>query len=187
MRNNSNRQKSFDDLIEAASGRSVPSKTITPLDGASWEKHGVYRLTLTIWRFFVGPKRTKATKLKDSRFKFIAEQLISSLPDNPDKEVIEATENLLKQHRTIEDTEARRRLERWACMVIVMYLIFVFLLLILNGLSKIIWPDIFKEDGFISDPVMYAILTSTTVNIIGLGLIVLRGHFHIKDIAKGNK
>lgn len=33
----------------------------------------------------------------------------------------------------------------------------------------------------IPNPIMIAILTTTTANIIGLGLIVLRGHFLAND------
>ena len=53
----------------------------------------------------------------------------------------------------------------------------VFVLVILNGLSQLIWPTVFSDHGFISDTVMTVILSTTTINIIGLGVIFLRGHF----------
>lgn len=136
---------------------------------------------VTVLRFFTGPRKERRPHSKDSRFKFISEQLISSLPDNANPLVTETTEKLLKQHRTIEDTEARRRLEGWACKVIKWYLITVLFLILLNGAVRIVWQTVFNEVGFISDTVMYVLLSTTTVNIIGLGLIVLRGHFPQKD------
>lgn len=75
------------------------------------------------------------------------------------------------------NSSARQRLEAWACKTIIIHLVCVLLLVILNGVSRLIWPKIFTEQGFISDNVMYVILSTTTVNIIGLGVIVLKGHF----------
>lgn len=145
----------------------------------TWKKHGIYKLWCISTAFIRGP-RHKEPKPKDSRFKFIAEQLISTLPEKADSVVITTVSELLHQHRTVEDTEARRRLEHWACGTIIIYLLAVLCLVILNGLSRIIWPDIFDEEGFISDTVMYVILSTTTINIIGLGIIVLEGHFRQK-------
>lgn len=175
----------FDDVVDKIT--SSESASTPNSQELQWSRHGGYKLLKTIWLFIRGPKKN-SPQTKDSRFKFIAEQLISTLPDNKSDEVaIKTTHELLSQHRTIEDTEARRRLERWACWTIVIYLISVFFLIILNGLSRLFWPNIFKEEGFISDTVMYVILSTTTVNIIGLGLIVLRGHFLANEGKKGAK
>lgn len=94
-----------------------------------------------------------------------------------DKFILDTSRKLLVQQRIMDDTKARRRLERWARNTILSYLIIVFILVLLNGVSQIIWPDIFCQHGFITDTVMTVILSTTTVNIIGLGVIVLRGHF----------
>lgn len=91
--------------------------------------------------------------------------------------ILDTSRKLLVQQRIMDDTKARRRLEKWARNIILCYLIIVFVLVVLNGVSQIIWNDIFKNHGFISDTVMTVILSTTTVNIIGLGVIVLRGHF----------
>lgn len=160
-----------------------PIKNGCPL----WVRHGAYYFSINCWRFIVGPKKIKEPRQKDSRFKFVAEQLISTLPDNAKPFVISTSAKLLSQHRTIENTEARRRLERWACWTIIVYLISVFLLVVLNGLSRVIWPGIFKHEGFISDSVLYVILSTTTINIIGLGLIVLKGHFPPESDSKKKK
>lgn len=152
-------------------------------ENATWKNHGGYKAVTTIRDFFFGPRHKR--KPKDNRFRFIAESLVSNLYDKEaDTVIVKTTRHLLQQHRTIEDTEARRRLEGWACGTIIIYLIVVLCLVILNGLSRIIWPDIFTECGFISDSVMYVILSTTTVNIIGLGIIVLEGHFRKKGRQK---
>ncbi|WP_289759205.1 hypothetical protein [uncultured Duncaniella sp.] len=147
-----------------------------------WLKHGAYSFTLFVWEYFTGPRKPKQPKSKDSQFKFIAERLITTLPDNPDQLTVDTTKQLLEQHRTIENTQARRRLERWACWAIVIYLACVFLLLIFNGVSRVLWPNIFTSDKpLFSDNVLYVILSTTTVNILGLGFIVLKGHFPQKE------
>ena len=82
-----------------------------------------------------------------------------------------------KLNRVHENTKARRRLEKWASKVIGWYLIIVLLVVLANYCSTLPF-------GFtlcIPDNVICLILTTTTVNIIGLGLIVLRGHFPNKD------
>lgn len=167
----------FNEIVDSAmpnnQGTISTNKNVCPL----WIRHGMYYFSINCWRFIFGPKKIKEPTQRDSRFKFVAEQLISTLPDNAKPFIINTSEKLLSQHRTIENTEARRRLERWACWTIIVYLISVFLLVVLNGLSRIIWPKIFVQEGFISDSVLYVILSTTTINIIGLGLIVLKGHF----------
>lgn len=172
----------FNDAVDNAIANSNTSENKGNL---SWKKHGIFLLRVKATEFLSGPIVRKP-KTKDSRFKFIAEQIIAALPGVSDESVTKMSKELLSQHRTIEDTEARRRLEKWACRIILWYLVFVFMLILLNGASRIIWDEIFKEAGFISDTVMYAILSTTTVNIIGLGFIVLKGHFPQKKSDKGN-
>lgn len=176
---NAEGEKSFDSIVDSVP-QSGPEQR-----GPSLIRHGGYCMLICVYEFFAGPRKSKPKKEKDSRFKFIAEQLISTLPSVVDPNVIETTKHLLSQHRTIENTEARQRLERWACITIAVYLAFVFILLILNGLSRIIWPDIFMQSGFISDTVMTVILSTTTVNILGLVIIVLKGHFRSEAKARG--
>ena len=131
-----------------------------------WLKHGGYSFFILIWEYFIGPRRPKKPKNKDSQFKFIAERLISTLTENPDQLTVDTTKRLLDQHRTIENTQARRRLERWACSAIVIYLVCVFMLLIFNGAARVVWPQIFTSDKpLFSDSVLYVILSTTTVNI----------------------
>lgn len=182
------RAQEFDSAVnEESIPNAISSDGRSISDPHSWSKHGVYLVITYTVRFFLGPKRAKASKPKDSQFKFIAEQLIATLPGKTDQLTVDTTKQLLDQHRTIENTQARRRLERWACRAIIAYLVCVFTLLILNGISRIIWPDIFTSEApLFSDTVLYVILSTTTVNILGLGYIIIKGHFPQKDDKKNS-
>lgn len=79
-------------------------------------------------------------------------------------------------HRVVENTSARQRLEKWSLRVIVWYLIIV-CFIVFATYFNITERPLLK----IPNPIMIAILTTTTANIIGLGLIVLRGHFLAKE------
>ena len=69
------------------------------------------------------------------------------------------------------------------------FLITVFVILMLSGFASVINTMLCQFCGishefiksmnsiFLSDKVLIVLLSTTTVNIIGLGLIVLRGHF----------
>lgn len=149
-----------------------------------WLKYGGYLLYYKIRCFFLGEKPLKKN---DNKFADLAETLISTIPDNPSTELLASSEKLLEQQRMLEDTRARRRLERWATRVIAYYLLSVFVLLIANGIvlvfnpietTEMIGNGLLVKRGFISDSIMTVILTTTTINIIGLGVIVLNGHFN---------
>ena len=78
----------------------------------------------------------------------------------------------------MENTSARKRLEKWAKYVISIYLFTVLFILLLVG-------GLFGKDRLVLDQtVIVVLLSTTTVNIIGLGLIVLRGHFEHKKQEK---
>lgn len=94
-----------------------------------------------------------------------------------DPETISKCEQFIKLHRNLENTSARKRLERWAKWVISLYLVVVLILLVLSSVEPQKWLDIDNE-------VMMVLLSTTTINIIGLGLIVLRGHFQEKETLK---
>lgn len=136
----------------------------------SW-KHGGYKIYYNIKRFFISPRPRKELNLLEQ-----VETLINSTPaeQEPTEELIEKCHHFIKLHRIIENTSARKRLEKWAKRVIVFYLLIVLVLVVFDSLVRYAWFEI-------SDTVMITILSTTTVNIIGLGLIVLRGHFPQKD------
>lgn len=152
----------------------------SPYSHLSWKYYGAYRCVGTIKCFILGQRKIKT---ETNTFSETAEALISA-GDKTDRQTLKAGKDLLRLQRDVENTRARRRLEKWACRVIVAYLLFVFILMLLNGASMIWKPNLFQEHGFISDSVMITILSTTTINIIGLVVIVLRGHFEVK---KGQK
>ena len=95
-------------------------------------------------------------------------------PDN-----LEKCRELVHLHRIVENTRARRRLEKWSLRVIAIYLTTVLVIVIAN---YIVIPNVDKHFQIDIPPtIMITILSTTTVNIIGLGLIVLRGHFLAND------
>lgn len=151
-------------------------------------EHFVYDCLVIAKRWICGPKRVR--RIHGQGFRDRAESLAETVGIEGSSEkkesVVRTSMALLEAHRTVEDTHARRRLEAWARKVIICYLATVMALVVANGASRIFWPEIFVESGFISDSVMYAILTTTTANILGLGFIVLRGHFPSKDKAQKN-
>ncbi|MDT3367908.1 MAG: hypothetical protein LIR40_04580 [Bacteroidota bacterium] len=137
-------------------------------DYISW-KNGGYKIYFNVKRFFCNPTSKKEINLLDQ-----VELLINSSPGDPSGSLIEKCRHFIQLHRIVENTNARKRLERWAKRVIVVYLFVVFILVVFdsNNIHKAIE---------ISDAVMITILSTTTVNIIGLGLIILRGHFYTKE------
>lgn len=94
------------------------------------------------------------------------------------RENVDFVRELIRLHRILENTRARRRLEKWSLRVISWYLLCVLCIIFLTY-GDCSWELIKPLKLVIEDNVMIAILTTTTANIIGLGLIVLRGHFHL--------
>lgn len=159
--------------------------------GASKEckwKYGGYYIAIAIKEFFFGKTKPKPKQGHDT-FTSVAETIVANFNDSDriQESLLKSTKELLHQQRMLEDTHARRRLERWATRVIAWYLIIVLIVVVLNSIISAI-ANI--EGGFISGGIMAAILTTTTVNIIGLGLIILKGHFpnnQKKDIEEKDK
>lgn len=102
--------------------------------------------------------------------------LLDSFPSESglSADVLDKSSKLLQQQRQLENTRARKRLEKWATKLITKYLAVVGLLIVSNAAARIYFQ---LKDGPITDTVMTVILSTTTVNIIGLGIIVLKGHF----------
>lgn len=99
----------------------------------------------------------------------------SILDSEPTDDNIAKCKELVFLHREIENTKARRRLEKWSLRVIATYLVTVLLVVVASYKEISLLGISLKLD--VPDSVMITILSTTTVNIIGLGLIVLRGHF----------
>ena len=92
---------------------------------------------------------------------------------------IKKSKELIHLHRIVENTKARRRLEKWSLRVIALYLFIVLCIVLASYVSIPAIKSYFCIS--IPNPIMITILSTTTVNIIGLGLIVLRGHFSAND------
>lgn len=75
----------------------------------------------------------------------------------------------LKADRYKSDTNDRKWLAEWATGVVSVWLAFVLLILIIN-----------RNLG-LSDAVIMILLGTTTLNVLGLSFIVLRGHFESKS------
>jgi hypothetical protein len=76
----------------------------------------------------------------------------------------------LRNDRYEEDTKHRRNLSTWASFVVSLWLIVVLIILILN-------TSYIK----LSDTVMVALLSTTTLNVLGMMVIVLKGLFEDKN------
>lgn len=127
--------------------------------------------------FFSRPFKKKKKDLN------ILDQVGSLLSVDTTTDILDKCEQLIGLHRVVENTRARRRLERWSLRVIVCYLLIVFCIVVLSYCST----DWMKPVLKIPEPIMITILSTTTINIIGLGLIVLRGHFLFNDQSNGKK
>lgn len=109
----------------------------------------------------------------------LLEQVNSLLDVSATNENIEKCKELVHLHRIVENTKARRRLEKWSLRVIAIYLFIVLGIVCCNYMYVPLFSGLANIQ--ITEPIMITILSTTTVNIIGLGLIVLRGHFLAND------
>lgn len=139
--------------------------------------HFGYETWLYVSKFFSSPYKKQKRELN------VLDSIQTLLESEPTDENINKCQELSKLHRMVENTRARRRLERWSLQVIKYYLVIVFIVVLLSYIKI--------NDGYIlyiPDTIMITILSTTTVNIIGLGLIVLRGHFLAnEDVDKEDK
>lgn len=119
---------------------------------------------------YIIPELTQAT--------LSTQNILESDPDGEsgsDADVLTFQSNALKAaqiKRFNDDTGHRACLVDWIKALIPMYLILVFFLLLLNGFTTLPF--------FLSDAVLIAILSTTTVNVIGLAVIVLKGLFNVR-------
>ena len=142
----------------------------------------VHNIKEIVLAFFRGPK-------KEERDLNYVDKLASLLDvKNSNETILQKCKEYSRLHRIYENTKARKRLEKWASRIIAIYLLVVLLLVICNYINVSYFPGWLSFMNFVTfdipDAVMITILSTTTVNIIGLGLIVLRGHFFNKDDLK---
>lgn len=136
--------------------------------------HLGYYIPYWIKFFFSKPFKIE----KDGELKLL-EKVSTLLDSGITDENISYSRELVHLHRIVENTKARRRLEKWSLRVIALYLLIVLAVVMFNYVSVPLLSGYVIID--IPKPIMITILSTTTVNIIGLGLIVLRGHFLAND------
>lgn len=140
--------------------------------------HGGFYIFHAIRYFFSNPFREEKHEL---RLMDLVQSLLSD-PESATPDNLQKCRQLAHLHRIVENTKARRRLEKWSLRVIAIYLFTVLLIVAFNYFHANIPPILgFYIHVDIPRPIMITILSTTTVNIIGLGLIVLRGHFLAKE------
>jgi hypothetical protein len=130
-----------------------------------WKTNGAYKVWFNILRFFRNPypKEKKELDLLD-----VVDLLISTGdPEN----VADSCKQYVDLHRIVENTRARRRLEKWVTRLISSYLFFVFAFIVASYTFR--WE--------ISGGIIVTLLSTTTINIVALGLILVRGLFHQRD------
>lgn len=99
----------------------------------------------------------------------IAKSNKSYTPEAEDVDLKEKDEQAkaLKNKRYESDTADRKWLAEWATTLVSIWLFFVLIILMGNNYSL-----------HLSDSVLNVLLGTTTINVLGLMAIVLRGHFN---------
>lgn len=157
---------SADNLFEEGSGEIKKDKWLVA-------KHFGYYAINAVKEFFSSPYKKEKRELN------VLDSIQTLLESESTDENINKCKELSTLHRMVENTKARRRLEKWSLRVIAWYLMIVLVVVFLSY-TNIGWLNILN----IEYKIMIAVLTTTTVNVIGLGLIVLRGHFLANDDEK---
>lgn len=129
--------------------------------------------------FFSAPFKEKKKDIN------ILDTVSSLLESETTPENLNKCKELVHLHRIVENTKARRRLEKWSLRVIAIYLFIVLTIVVCNYIAIPVLSG--YVNIHITDSIMITILSTTTINIIGLGLIVLRGHFLANDSSNNIK
>lgn len=122
----------------------------------------IYKLWYNILYTFRNPFKEPKQELN------LLEQVEVLINTGDSGDVIDYCERYIYLHRIIENTRARRHLERWVTRLVSTYLLIVFALIVTSYILK--WD--------LPLGVIITILSTTTVNIVALGYILVRGLFH---------
>lgn len=133
----------------------------------SW-KYFFYKLWIVTKTPFTNPN--KQPKKADVDLMEQVRYIVTTDPTK--KQNVSLCKDYIGMHRINENTKARKRLEKWARRLISIYLTIVLFLIIASSVN---WD--FLSNFSISETIMITILSTTTINVIGLALIVMRGHF----------
>jgi ABC-type transport system involved in cytochrome c biogenesis permease component len=102
--------------------------------------------------------------------------IIRARPARPEHDVdidsddLTAQRKLFENQRYREDTSHRKWLAVWTALVVTAWLLAVLYILLMN-----------KKSIGLGDTVLVALLGTTTLNVLGLSYIVLRGHFPVAE------
>jgi len=105
------------------------------------------------------------------------EFLLSNTEDNPLDYInykvpsLDEQTKILANRRYSQDTKSRKKLSYWAATVVSIYLLLVFVILFFNA-----------KGIYLSDTVLSVLLGTTTLNVLGLMFIVLKGYFKVERI-----
>ncbi|WP_320019798.1 hypothetical protein [Labilibaculum manganireducens] len=89
--------------------------------------------------------------------------------DSSDLEV-QIKRKKLENNRFDSDTYDRKWLAKWTAIVVTFWLFLVLAIVCLSSVLKL------------SDTVLVTLLGTTTLNVLGLSFIVLRGHFNTAEV-----
>ena len=130
-----------------------------------WKTNGAYKVWFNFARFFRNPypKEKRELDLLD-----VVDLLIST---GDPANVADSCKQYVDLHRIVENTRARRRLEKWVTRLISSYLFCVFAFIVVSYACG--WE--------MGGSVIVTLLSTTTINIVALGLILVRGLFHQRD------
>lgn len=173
---NTQSSQQADGSLDILQGKSSRNEDLIP-----WSNF-FYKIWWNVRNLFLNPFREKKKELQ------LLDQVSIIISEGDPVKVAETCEKYIALHRIVENTRARRRLEKWITRLIVSYLVIVFLLVLSNSSSS--W---LAERGLpyikMESSIVIALLTTTTVNIVALGIILVRGLFHEhenKDMNKEN-
>lgn len=159
----------YDDIVKVVKEKQEPT----------W-KHFFPKLWSYIKIPFVNPNAKPKSKELD-----VSEYLPDLLKVGTQNEAsAQICKEYIRMHRVMENTKARRRLENWTKRIIGIYLFVVLIIVLLAtipyGEAETVAccaDQATKHIINIDTTLLVAILSTTTVNILGLAFIVLRGYF----------
>lgn len=96
------------------------------------------------------------------------EAQINSLDIDSDKIEVQKEVKILAAQRYYSDTKDRKWLALWTALIVTIWLLAVLMILVFN--------EIFNMK--LTENVLITLLSTTTLNVLGLSFIVLKGHFN---------
>ncbi|MCQ2359970.1 MAG: hypothetical protein MJ009_00615 [Paludibacteraceae bacterium] len=146
--------------------------------------NGGYKIWFLVKRFFQNPYKRNPPDLNLLQQVTI---LLNSSSDTLSEDNVKICEHLIHLHRITENTSARKRLEKWTNRVIGIYLIVVCLIVIACAFNFQYTCHGVTYKFYLPNEILITILSTTTINIIGLAVILMKGHFPQDNKNKDDK